>query len=69
MGKAIKQAALRDILNDFEQNNISGTKVTELLNEIAENFAIGFVEWHWVNAYEYPNNTDEQLLEIYKKTL
>jgi len=37
--------------------------------EIAENFAISFVEWKDTNQIDHLRLTTNELLEIYKKTL
>ena len=42
---------------------------TELIEKIAENFAIGFAEWKDTNQIDYLRLTTIELLEIYKKTL
>ena len=39
------------------------------LEKIAENFAIGFVEWCENLGIDHCDKTTKELLEIYKKTL
>jgi hypothetical protein len=40
---------------------------TEKLENIADEFAIGFAEWCFINLLsKYPNNSYKELLEIYK---
>ena len=58
--KAIKQAELNDILHKHFTDEISASKVVEYLNDLADEFAIGFAEWlsDW--------HTKERLKEILK---
>ena len=75
--KAIKQSELNDILYSyFNEDEISLSKVTELINKKADNFAIRFLIWVWGNCFNIFNNrflykddeySSEELLEIYKK--
>jgi len=63
--KAIRQAELRDITDKWYREEISYSKMNELINEKAEEFAIGFGEWLLKN-YDGLKSVKE-LLENYKK--
>jgi hypothetical protein len=69
--KAIKQAELNDILHKHFTDEISASKVVEYLNDLADDFAIGFTNWCIKNYHLeglFTGILDEkQLLEIYKK--
>lgn len=66
--KAIKQAELNDILHKHFTDEVSASKVTEYLNDLADDFAIGFLEWKSNLSYTFSDKyTTRQLLEIYKK--
>ena len=70
--KAIKQAELNDILNEYFRDEISASRVTEKINEIADYFAIGFAMNISTHCYcELGNDTRsyKELLEIYKKEI
>ena len=57
--KAIRQAELNDIFNSyFVRDEISTSKVTELINNKADEFAIGFVDWKDVNFLVYKDKTN-----------
>lgn len=57
--------------HDLGRNEIEETK--EQCAEVAEEFAIGFIEWIINKEYHIDiwvkNNSTKELLEIYKKTL
>ena len=67
--KAIKQSQLRDITDAYDREDISYSKMNEMLNSLADSFSIDFVFWV-LNGYirEFENNP-EKTLEIYKKQL
>lgn len=79
--KAIRQAQTRDILDAYNREDISYSRMNEMFNELADEFAIGFADWldtlkpyqrvsFWSKNGEYKGKFDmnnEQLLEIYKK--
>lgn len=79
MKKAIKHAELKDITNSWDIGDITYSKMVELINSKADDFAIGFAEWMHDNCY-YNNSMLykmygkgesqfdlKELLEIYKK--
>jgi hypothetical protein len=43
--KAIRQAQTRDILDAYNREDISYSRMNEMFNELADEFAIGFAEW------------------------
>lgn len=69
--KAIKQAQTRNILDSYNKEDISYSRMNEMFNELAEYFAIGFAEWlrddRLNTEYWYEEMTIKELLEIYKK--
>jgi hypothetical protein len=77
--KAIRQAQTRDILDAYDREDISYSRMNEMFNELAEQFAIGFAEWVGQNTINYSSGkfrmktlkptlfTSKELLEIYKK--
>ena len=67
--KAIRQAQTRDILDAYNREDISYSRMNEMFNELAEDFAIGFAEWRnsLYVATDYKNLSTKELLEIYKK--
>lgn len=76
--KSIKQTQTRDILDAYNREDISYSRMNEMFNEIADEFAIGFAEWKDKNCFNqgdgfYNRNyidevfTLKELLEIYKK--
>jgi hypothetical protein len=79
--KAIKQAQLREILDAYNREEISYSRMNEMLNELADQLAIGFAEWFADNTlrvdldgyktfgdtYETKPHTIKELLEIFKK--
>jgi hypothetical protein len=68
--KAIRQAQTRDILDAYNREDISYSRMNEMFNELAEDFAIGFANWCSVNTkYDLNVSTDRELLEIYKKEI
>jgi hypothetical protein len=79
--KAIRQAQTRDILDAYNREDISYSRMNEMFNELAEEFAIGFAEWlyrydntrlpngNWIIKLGLKPYTSEEVLEIYKKEL
>ena len=68
--KAIRQAQTRDILDAYNREDISYSRMNEMFNELAEDYAIGFAYWCSVNTkYDLNVSTDRELLEIYKKEI
>ncbi len=75
--KAIRQAQTREILDAYNKENISYSRMNEMFNELADQFAIGFAEWtHNLRSVcekdnseynKWENISDKELLEIYKK--
>jgi len=68
--KAIRQAQTRDILDAYNREDISYSRMNEMFNELADEFAIGFADWVRVcklkqRPYDFDNI--KELLEIYKK--
>jgi hypothetical protein len=64
--KAIRQAQTRDILDAYDREDISYSRMNEMFNELAEQFAIGFADWLIKRETKYFESLKE-LLEIYKK--
>jgi len=72
--KAITQAQLNDILySHYNEDEISASRVTELINEKADDFAISFAEWfdglRVDNYLLYKTRSIKESLEDYKKQL
>ena len=66
--KAIRQAQTRDILDAYDREDISYSRMNEMFNELAEQFAIGFADWFNNLNYDVMRyKTMEEHLEIYKK--
>lgn len=66
--KAIRQAQTRDILDAYNREDISYSRMNEMFNELADEFAIGFAEWCLRIRFEPIENVSvKKLLEIYKK--
>jgi hypothetical protein len=78
--KAIRQAQTRDILDAYDREDISYSRMNEMFNELAEQFAIGFTDWISMRCYITKDNSywlirnegdikknPEELLQIYKK--
>jgi hypothetical protein len=55
----------RDILDAYNREDISYSRMNEMFNELADEFAIGFAEW-LVQNYDGIKSVKE-LLEIYKQ--
>lgn len=66
--KAIKQAATRTILDSYDKEDISYSRMNELFNELADDWAINFTEWCFENKTvdHFEDYTKAELLEIYK---
>ena len=69
--KAIKQSQSRDITDAYDREDISYSKMNEMLNSLADNHAILFSEWlmekcdyrsHCVWEYQGDEYTQKQLL-------
>jgi hypothetical protein len=68
--KAIRQAQTRDILDAYNREDISYSRMNEMFNELADEFAIGFAMHISTHCNcELGNDTRcyQELLEIYKK--
>jgi len=76
--KAIEQVYLCDLIQDYlKDERISSLKLTNILNDLADNFAIGFSNWLMEEcsdtgiAWWYHNDgntySSKEILEIYKK--
>jgi hypothetical protein len=76
--KAIRQAQTREILDAYNKENISYSRMNEMFNELADQFAIGFAHFlaehtyscydtGWSNDFGHKDLTTKELLEIYKK--
>jgi hypothetical protein len=78
--KVIRQAQTRDILDAYDREDISYSRMNEMFNVLAEQFAIGFTEFSinynyhpmhkvWIRYDKMANEkfTTKELLEIYKK--
>jgi hypothetical protein len=66
--KAIKQAQTRNILDAYDREDISYSRMNELFNELADKFAIGFAEWLLDDLdIKYLKDKTKEVLEIYKK--
>jgi hypothetical protein len=70
--KAIRQAQTRDILDAYEREDISYSRMNEMFNELADEFAIGFAKWYEEEIlakgdYNMIDKPKKELLEIYKK--
>jgi hypothetical protein len=63
--KAIRQAQTREILDAYDREDISYSRMNEMFNELADEFAIGFAEWVECSKIYY--TPVKELLEIYKK--
>ncbi len=69
--KAIRQSHTRDILDAYEKEDISYSRMNEMFNELADEFAIGFAEFLKKEGYVIElikgSRATNKLLEIYKK--
>ena len=81
--KAIRQAQTRDILDAYNREDISYSRMNEMFNELADDFAIGFASWCIKKRVDFFDSTEigetytidgfvsrykmKELLEIYKK--
>ena len=79
--KAIKQAQTRNILDSYNKEDISYSRMNEMFNELADNFTIEFSEWKDKYCIYYDGwhirvplgdkysdvYSNQELLEIYKK--
>jgi hypothetical protein len=78
--KAIRQAETRKILDLYNKEEISYSRMNEMFNELADEFAIEFAEWADENYFKVGNKsiwiedldsdiiiTSKELLEIFKK--
>jgi len=67
--KAIRQAQTRNILDSYNREEISYSRMNEMFNELADEFAIGFAEWLLIEPEDdsMEKCTTKELLEIYKK--
>ena len=80
--RAIRQAQTRDILDAYNREDISYSRMNEMFNELADDFAIGFAEFSiiynyhpmhkvWIKYDKMANEkyTTKELLEIYKQEI
>ncbi len=80
--KAIRQAQTREILDAYNREDISYSRMNEMFNELADEFSIDFLEWLTNEKSKYSimygnqdkrfatfekDYTSKELLEIYKK--
>lgn len=69
--KAIKQAQTREILDAYNKEDISYSRMNEMFNELADKFAIEFAEWlatDWTCDERWTIIVDKkELLELFKK--
>lgn len=65
--KAIKQAQTREILDAYNKEDISYSRMNEMFNELADDYAIEFAGWIYDCDFEYPKLSPKELLEIFKK--
>ena len=61
--KAIIQAKTRNILDAYNKENISYSRMNEMFNELADEWAIKFAEW----IFNESKTDIKELLEIFKK--
>jgi len=55
--KAIRQAQTRNILDAYNREDISYSRMNEMFNELAHQFAIEFAQWKDDNFLVYSNKT------------
>jgi len=67
--KAIIQADLRDITDKYDREEISYSKMNKLINDKADDFAIGFAKWMQFHSELWIANTTKELLKIYKNEI
>ena len=80
--KAIRQAQTREILDSYNREDISYSRMNEMFNELADEFALGFLHWHNTSQEcetylrrNYPKNITmngehhKKVLEVYKELL
>ena len=75
--KAIKQTQTRDILDAYNREDISYSRMNEMFNELADEYAIEFANWTHnlrnecekdsTECNKWKNISNKELLEIYKK--
>lgn len=81
--KAIRQAETRKILDLYNKEEISYSRMNEMFNELADKFAIEFAEWcddnyfkngkgnsNWSASMDWDDDekfTTKELLGIFKK--
>ena len=68
--KAIIQADLRDITDKYDRKEISYSKMNELINDKADDFAIRVLSWYDNLQEIFYRDKDlsyKELLQIYKK--
>ncbi len=65
--KAIKQAQTRNILDAYNKEDISYSRMNEMFNELADEFAIGFARYIAEHPKIFNNGSSmEQVLSLYK---
>ena len=62
--KAIRQSQTRNIIDSYNKEDISYSRMNEMFNELAEDFAMDFFNWY---QDDMDKNRIKELLEIYKK--
>jgi hypothetical protein len=67
--KAIKQAQLREILDAYNREEISYSRMNEMLNELADKFAVGFSLWKEANTVQDDNGMyySESRIQVSRK--
>mgnify|MGYP003651265068 CR=1 FL=1 len=63
--KAIKQADTRNILDSYNREDISYSRMNEMFNELSDDWAVSFVKW--LDTKDFDGKTYKELLKIYKK--
>lgn len=63
--KAIKQSKTREILDAYNSEEISYSRMNELFNEQADNWAIKFVRWCDENGFD--GQSYKQALQKFKE--
>ena len=66
--KAIKQAKTRSIIDSYNKEEISYSRMNEMFNELADQFALGFADYCLMIFGRLRDNeiTIDEALQIYK---
>jgi len=69
--KAIKQAKTRNILDSYNKEDISYSRMNEMFNELSDEFSLGFAKYclSIFGRISDKEITIKEALEIYKKTI